>query len=70
MDDYAATVTSDTICFALFDFSYYVFNEMLALMIKRFTDDKTDNTYIKAVMLADGKAIDTHSLVTVTKKAT
>ena len=45
-------------------------NEMLALMIKRFTDDKTDNTYIKAVMLADGKAIDTHSLVTVTKKAT
>lgn len=70
MDDYASTVTSDTICFALFDFSYYVFNEMLALMIKRFTDDKTDNTYIKAVMLADGKAIDTHSLVTVTKKAT
>lgn len=70
MDDYAATVSADTICFALFDFSYYVFNEMLALMIKRFTDDKTDNTYIKAVMLADGKAIDTHSLVTVTKKAT
>lgn len=70
MSDYAATVTTDTICFALFDFSYYVFNEMLALMIKRFSDDKTDNTYIKAVMLADGKAIDIHSLVTVTKKAT
>ena len=70
MSDYAATVTADTICFALFDFSYYVFNEMLALMIKRFSDDKTDNTYIKAVMLADGKAIDIHSLVTVTKKAT
>ena len=70
MSDYASTVTADTICFALFDFSYYVFNEMLALMIKRFSDDKTDNTYIKAVMLADGKAIDIHSLVTVTKKAT
>ena len=69
MDDYAPSVTEDTIFAAIFDFRDYIFNEMLSLMIKRFTDDKTDNTYIKAVMLADGKAIDTHSLVTVTKKA-
>ena len=70
MDDYASTVTEDTIFAVLFDFRDYIFNEMLSLMIKRYVDDNDDNTYIKAVMLADGKAIDTHSLVTVTKKAT
>lgn len=70
MSDYADTVTEDTLFAAMFDLSYYVFNEIMGIMVKKYVDDDTDNTMIKAVMLADGKAVDINSLVTLTKLAT
>jgi HK97 family phage major capsid protein len=69
MDSYADSVTKDTLFAAMFDLRFYVFNEVLGMFIKKYTDEETDNLKIKAVMLADGKAIDKNSLVTITKKA-
>ena len=69
MSSYASSVTADTIFAALFDLAFYVFNEVLGIVIKRYIDEDTDNTILKAVMLADGKVIDKNSLVTLTKKA-
>ena len=42
---------------------------MLGIVIKKYVDEDTDNTILKAVMLGDGKVIDKNSLVTITKKA-
>lgn len=69
MGDFAATVSADTIFAALFDLGFYVFNVVLGILIKRYIDEDTDNTILKAVMLADGKVIDKNSLVTITKKS-
>ena len=69
MKDYADTVTEDTLFAAMFDLSYYIFNEIMGIMVKRYVDNDTDNTMLKAVMLADGKAVDINSLVTLTKLA-
>jgi HK97 family phage major capsid protein len=68
MDSFAQTVSADTKFAAMFDLGYYVFNQVLGIMIKRYIDDDTDNTVLKAVLLADGKVIDKNSLVTLTKK--
>ena len=35
---------------------------------KKYTDEKTDDECMKAIMLVDGKVIDKNSLVTVTVK--
>lgn len=67
MEDYADTVEKDTIFAAMFDLSYYVFNEVMSILVKKYIDNDTDNTMLKAVMLADGKAVDITSLVTLTK---
>lgn len=69
MGSFAPTVTSDTIVAALFDLGFYVWNEVMGMMMKRYIDDDTDEVILKAVMLADGKVIDKNSLVTLTKKA-
>lgn len=69
MSNYADTVSTNTIFAAMFDLRFYVFNEVKGMFIKKYTDDENDNEKIKAVMLADGKAVDTNSLVTITKKA-
>lgn len=69
MDSYADTVATDTLFAAMFDLRYFVFNEVMGMFIKKYIDDETDNEKIKAVMLADGKAIDLNSLVTLTKKS-
>lgn len=67
MESYADTVEEDTIFAALFDLNYYVFNEVMGILVKKYIDEDTDNTKLKAVMLADGKSIDINSLVTLTK---
>ena len=69
MGNFAATVSADTIFAALFDLGFYVFNQVLGIVIKKYVDEDTDNTILKAVMLGDGKVIDVNSLVTITKKA-
>ena len=69
MSDYAATVTEDTIVAAIFRMSDYLLNTNLQMTVKTFEDNDTDDKVTKAIMLADGKAIDTNSLVTLTKKS-
>lgn len=69
MDSYADTVTKDTTFAAMFDLRYYAFNEVMSIIVKKYIDEDTDNTKIKAVMLADGKAINVKSLVKLIKTA-
>lgn len=69
MTNYADTVSEDTVIAVIFNLKHYVFNEVLGLQIKRYVDEDTDQVVIKAVMLADGKPVDTHSLVKVVKKS-
>lgn len=69
MDNYADTVAEDTTVAAIFNLKDYVFNEVMGIAITRFIDQDTDQTVIKAVMLADGKVVDKTSLVKVVKKS-
>lgn len=69
MDNYADTVDKDTTVAAIFNLKDYVFNEVMGIAITRFIDQDTDQTVIKAVMLADGKVVDKNSLVKVVKKS-
>lgn len=69
MENYVDAPTADTTFAMLFDLNDYVLNEMLSLSIKKYTDEDTDNTKLKAVMLADGKVVDKHSLVKLIKKS-
>lgn len=68
MDSYADTVTKDSIFAFLFDFSSYIVNVNYDVTMREYIDEDTDDHVKKALMLADGKAVDTNSLVTVTKK--
>lgn len=69
MTDYAATVSEDTIVAAIFRMSDYLLNTNLQMTVKTFEDNDTDDKVTKAIMLADGKAIDVNSLVVLTKKS-
>lgn len=67
---FAATVQADTIFAFIFNFKDYLWNENLGMTFRSYTDDKTDDKVTVAVALADGKCVDTNSLVTLTKKKT
>lgn len=69
MDSYADTVSADTTFAMMFNLKDYIFNEVMGVSVKKYEEDETDNTVIKAVMLADGKVVDTHSLVKLVKKS-
>lgn len=69
MSNYAATVSSDTIVAAIFKMSDYLLNTNLQMTVKTYEDNDTDDKVTKAVMVADGKAVDVNSLVTLTKKS-
>lgn len=68
MDSYADTVTKDSIFAFLFDFSSYIVNINYDVTMREYIDEDTDDRVKKALMLADGKVVDTNSLVTITKK--
>ena len=68
MSSYADTMTADAIIAALFNPKDYILNTNLAVTIKRYEDNDTDDQVTKAVMLVDGKVVDVNSLVTITKK--
>lgn len=69
MNTYADTVSTATIVACIFNLKDYVLNTNLDMTIKKYEDNDTDDQVTKAVMLVDGKAVDVHSLVTVTKKS-
>lgn len=69
IDVYTDTVSADTIVAFLFRPEDYILNTNLAMKVKRYEDNDTEDQVTKAVMLVDGKVIDKNSLVTLTKKS-
>lgn len=67
MTSYADSMASAGIIAALFNPKDYVLNTNLAMTIKRYEDNNTDDQVTKAIMLVDGKVVDVNSLVTITK---
>lgn len=65
-----ANLETDTVVAFLFNWSDYMFNTNYSMTIKTYEDNDTEDQVTKAVMVADGKAIDINSLVTITKKVT
>lgn len=68
MSSYEDTVKADTIFAFIFDFKNYIGNTNYAVTVRDYIDEDTDDRIKKAIMLFDGKAVDTNSLVTLTKK--
>lgn len=68
MEDYAESVTKDTVFAFMFRFEDYMLNTNMNITVKQYEDDDTDDKMTKAVMLVDGKVIDINSFVTLTKK--
>lgn len=67
MVSYADSMAATGIIAALFNPKDYVLNTNLAMTIKRYEDNDTDDQVTKAIMLVDGKVVDVNSLVTITK---
>lgn len=51
----------------IFRFADYILNTNLNVTVSRYTDQETDDEVTKAIMLADGKVIDTNSLIKLKK---
>lgn len=68
MTSLGAAISADTVVAFLFDWSDYMFNTNYAMRVKFYEDDNTEDQITKAIMICDGKVIDTNSLVTITKK--
>lgn len=66
--DFATSVAADTDIAFIFNMEDYLLNTNLNVTVKQYEDDTTDDKMTKAIMLADGKAIDINSLVKVTVK--
>lgn len=67
--DYMPTEDSEgTTSIILFNLKDYVLNTNLNITFKKYEDNATDNIVTKAIMLADGKVIDTGSYVGMGKK--
>lgn len=63
MPAYADTVEADTIVACIYDMSAYVINTNLAMTVKRYEDNETDDQVTKAIMIVDGKSTENESLV-------
>lgn len=68
LSNFATSVAADTIVAFTFSGSDYMLNTNYNVTLKKYTDEKTDDECMKAIMLVDGKVIDKNSLVTVTVK--
>lgn len=68
MTSYDPAGATEHIFAFLFNPSDYILNTNLNITIKRYEDNDTDDMVTKALMLVDGKVIDSNSLVTLTKK--
>lgn len=51
----------------LFNFSDYILNTNYQMGVKKYEDNETDDMVTKAIMIADGKVADKHSLVVLNK---
>lgn len=68
LSNFATSVSGDTIVAFTFSGADYMLNTNYNVTLKKYTDEKTDDECMKAIMLVDGKVIDKNSLVTVTVK--
>lgn len=68
LSNFATSVSADTIVAFTFSGADYMLNTNYNVTLKKYTDEKTDDECMKAIMLVDGKVIDKNSLVTVTVK--
>lgn len=68
MDTFATTVTADSVVAFMFNFADYIWNSGVAMTTKKYYDDGTDDTIVKAIEVCDGKSVLNQSLVTVTVK--
>lgn len=69
MPAYADTVEADTIVACIYDMEAYVINTNLAMTVKRYEDNETDDQVTKAIMIVDGKSTENESLVEIVKKS-
>lgn len=60
---FATSVSADTPFAVMYDFADYMLNTNLSITLKEYVDEDTDDKMKKAIMLADGKAVDIRSLV-------
>lgn len=60
---FATSVSADTPFAVMYDFADYMLNTNLSITLKEYVDEETDDKMKKAIMLADGKAVDIRSLV-------
>lgn len=68
MPSLGSTLEADTVVAFIFNMKDYILNTNLNMTVKHYEDNETDDQVTKAIMLADGKVVDTNSLVTITKK--
>ena len=64
---FAAAASGDVFAF-MFDFKQYVLNTNYNMGLKKYEDNDTDDLITKAVMIVDGKVVDTNSLVVLQKQ--
>lgn len=69
MDSLDAKTAAGTVVAFLYNPKDYVLNTSFTMGLKRYEDNETDDQVMKAIMLVDGKCVDTNSLV-VLKTAT
>lgn len=65
LNDYMPSTGTPAVIFNMAD---YILNTNLNLTVKTYEDNETDDQVTKAIMLVDGKVVDTSSLVTLTLK--
>lgn len=64
---YSNSIEGGTAFAFLFNFKDYLLNTNYSMGIKKYEDNKTDDTVTKAIMLVDGKVVDKGSLVILKK---
>ena len=67
VQSFTTTLAAGAVYAFLFNFKDYILNTNYAMGIKRYEDNENDDQVTRAVMLADGKAVDVGSLVTIKK---
>lgn len=60
---FETSVSADTPFAVMYDFTDFMLNTNLSITLKEYVDEDTDDKMKKAIMLADGKAVDINSLV-------
>jgi HK97 family phage major capsid protein len=70
IDSYSASLAAGTPFAFLFDYKDYVLNTNYQMGVKKYEDNETDDMVTKAIMIADGKAVQVNSLVVLKKAPT